>query len=66
MKVDSTWVKVNIGQTNNQWTAIANTSYLLKDYSHQLSTTGKYRAVAEFTVTGEVAETFTLYFEATY
>lgn len=65
-KVGSTWVKVSIGQTNNQWTATANTSYLLKDYSHQLSTTGQYRAVTVFTVSGTQSETFTLYSEATY
>lgn len=65
-QVGSSWVRVSNGQTNNQWSATAYTTYLVKDYSCQLSSTGKYRAVAEFTVTGTVAETFTLYFEATY
>ena len=65
-QVGSSWVRASNGQTNNQWSATAYTKYLVKDYSCQLSTTGKYRAVAEFTVTGQVAETFTLYFEATY
>jgi len=38
----------------------------IKDYSRQLSTAGKYRAVTEFTVSGSQSETFTLYSEATY
>lgn len=65
-QVGSSWVRVSIGQTNNQWTATANTNYLIKDYSRQLSTAGKYRAVTEFTVSGSQSETFTLYSEATY
>ena len=65
-QVGSSWVRVSIGQTNNQWTATANTNYLIKDYSHQLSTAGKYRAVTDFTVSGSQSETFTLYSDATY
>ena len=65
-KMGSAWVRVSIGQPNNQWTAMANTNYLIKDYSHQLSTAGKYRAVTVFTVSGAQSETFTLYSEATY
>ena len=65
-QVGSSWVRVSIGQTNNQWTATANTNFLIKDYSRQLSTAGKYRAVTEFTVSGSQSETFTLYSEATY
>lgn len=64
--IGSTWVRVNIGQVNNQWTASTTTRYLAKDYSHQLTTTGSYRAVAVFTVSGSTSETFTLYCEATY
>lgn len=65
-KIGSTWVRVNNGQTNNQWTASTTAKYLVKDYSYQLSITGTYRAVAVFTVSGAETETFTLYFEDTY
>ena len=64
--VGSTWVRVSIGQTNNQWTASTTESYLIKAYSKQLSSTGTYRAVAVFTVSGTQSETFTLYSEDTY
>lgn len=64
--VGSTWVRVSIGQVNNQWTASTTARYLAKNYSHQLTTAGSYRAVAVFTVSGSTSETFTLYCEATY
>lgn len=65
-QIGSTWVRVNNGQTNNQWTASTTARYLAKDYSCQLSITGTYRAVAVFTVSGSETETFTLYFEDIY
>ena len=64
--VGSTWVRVSIGQTNNQWTASTTSTHLIKAYSKQLSSTGTYRAVAVFTVSGAQSETFTLYSEDTY
>lgn len=65
-KVGSSWVRVSNGQVNNQWTASTTARYLVKDYSCQLSTTGTYRAVAVFTVSGTQSETFTLYSEDIY
>lgn len=65
-QVGSSWVRVNNGQTNNQWTASTTNSYLVKAYSHQLNSTGTYRAVAIFTVSGTQSETFTLYSEDIY
>lgn len=65
-QVGASWVRVNNGQTNNQWTASTTNSYLVKAYSHQLNSTGTYRAVAVFTVSGTQSETFTLYSEDIY
>ena len=65
-KVGSSWMRVSNGQVNNQWTASTTAKYLVKDYSCQLSTTGTYRAVAVFTVSGTQSETFTLYSEDIY
>lgn len=64
--VGSTWVRVSIGQTNNQWSETVSTRYIAKNYSYQLSIKGQYRAVTVFTVTATETETFTLYCEATY
>lgn len=65
-QVGTRWVRVSNGQTNNQWSATASANYLIRTYTHQLSTTGTYRAVATFTVSGSQSETFTLYSQATY
>lgn len=64
--VGSSWVRVSIGQTNNQWTESTTARYLAEDYSHQLTTRGTYRAVVEFTVSGTQTETITLYSQDTF
>lgn len=64
--VGSSWVRVSNGMTGNQWTESVNARYLIRDYSCQLYVAGIYRAVTQFTVSGTVSETFTLYQEATY
>ena len=46
------WVKVNNGQPNNEWVATPTTTDYDNDYTLQLTQTGTYRAVAEFTFNG--------------
>ncbi len=59
-KVGSTWVVVDISEPNDQWVDTVFARTLLKTHTHQLSASGTYRAVAEFTVTAAQTETFTL------
>ena len=65
-KVGSTWVRVDIAETDNEWTY--NTRYLsvIKTYTHQLDSTGEYRAVTYFTVSASDTENFTLMSNYTY
>ncbi len=65
-KVGSTWTRVDIGTTNDVWEYTSTNSAVLKTYTAQLSSTGEYRAVAEFTLTGSTAEEITKTATATY
>lgn len=46
------WTRVDIGQTNNEWTDTASGSSFTKEHSVQLKDKGTYRAVVKFTVSG--------------
>lgn len=54
------WVRVNIGTTNNEWTYTYNGQAMRKMYSYKLSSSGQYRAVSLFTLTGDTTETLTV------
>jgi len=49
-KVGSSWVRVDIDATNDEWTYSTTSTRMVQNYSQQLSLTGEYRVVAECTV----------------
>lgn len=60
-KVGSSWVRVDIDSTDNEWVYSTTASYVRKNYTHTVTVRGEYRAVCEVTVKGTVEdETFTL------
>lgn len=60
-KVGSSWVRVDIGTTNNELLYRTTNSYLHKNYTHTLTSRGEYRAVCDVTVYGTAAnDVFTL------
>lgn len=60
-KVGSSWVRVDIGTTNNELLYRTTNSYVRKNYTHTFTERGEYRAVCEVTVYGTAEnETFTL------
>lgn len=66
-KVGSSWVRVDLGTTNDELLYSTTASYLSKNYTKTLTTKGEYRAVCEITVNGTVEdETFTLTNTYTY
>lgn len=65
-KVGSTWTRVNIGTTNNEWDYTTTSTTIVKTYTSQLSSTGEYRAVCEMTLTESTTETITQTATATY
>lgn len=58
-KVGSTWTRVDIGTVNDVWECDSTSTTVIKTYTAQLSSTGEYRAVAEFTLTGSTVEEVT-------
>lgn len=65
-KVGTTWTRVDLGTTNDVWEYTTANASLIKAYTAQLSSTGEYRAVAEFTLTGTTVEKVTKTATATY
>ena len=65
-KVGSTWTRVDISAVNDEWTLTTTNKNLNKLYSTPLSTSGEYRAVAEFKLTGTTVEYITRTSTATY
>ena len=60
-KVGTSWVRVDLGTTNDELLYSTTASYLSKNYTHSLTVKGEYRAVCDVTVEGTVEdETFTL------
>ena len=60
-KVGSSWVRVDIGTTNNELLYRTTNSYVRKNYTHTFTERGEYRAVCDVTVYGTAEnETFTL------
>lgn len=64
--VNGVWQRVDISSANDEWTAQVNTTYYIKTLTHQLTSTGTYRAVCTFTVTAGSVETVTCTSQATY
>lgn len=65
-KSGNAWIRVDIGTTNDVWEYTSTSSTFIKTYTAQLSSTGEYRAVAEFTLTGSTVEEVTKIATATY
>lgn len=65
-KVGSSWVRVDIGTTNDEWEYTSTSISFNKTYTKQLSSSGQYRAVAEFTFTAGSVEEVTKTATATY
>lgn len=65
-KVGGTWTRVDIGTVNDVWEYTTTNSSVTKTYSTQLSSTGNYRAVAVFTLSGTTVEEITKTATATY
>ncbi len=65
-KVGSTWTRVDIGTTGDVWEYSTTSRTFIKSYTHQLSSGGQYRAVAEFTFTATTVEEVTKTATATY
>lgn len=51
-KSGSSWTRVNIGTTGNQWSYSTASANLTTQFTHQLTSKGTYRAVCKFTYTG--------------
>lgn len=64
--VGGSWVRVNIGETNNAWQYTTTSQNFSKTYTAQLSSSGTYRAVAEFTLTASAVEHITSSSSARY
>lgn len=61
-KIGNTWVRVDLGTTNDEYIYNVSTKYLVKTHNATVSVSGTYRAVVEFTVYGTSEdETITLY-----
>lgn len=65
-KIGSSWVRVDIGTSNNEWEYTSTSISFNKTYTKQLSSHGQYRAVAEFTFTATTVEEVTKTATATY
>lgn len=64
--VGSSWERVNIGEPDNAWQYTTTSQVFNKTYSAQLSSTGTYRAVTEFTLTASTVEHITVTSAASY
>ncbi len=62
------WVKIDIGQTDNEWVDTIYVNMYSGSHSHQLESTGKYRVTTEYIIygSGGEADTVTKQSEATY
>lgn len=65
-KVNGSWSRVDIDQPNDQWVSTTTLRVFSATRTHQLTSTGTYRAVTTFVVTASSSETITVYSEATY
>ncbi len=63
-KVGSSWVRVDLGNENDEYTYSTTASRMVQSYDFTLTTPGTYRAVVVFTVYGtQEDETITLWNE---
>lgn len=62
----SAWTRVDIGTPGDVWEYSTTNKTFVKSYTHQLSSSGHYRAVAEFTFTANTVEEVTKTATATY
>lgn len=56
LKVGQSWVTIDNGQPNYQWTDSTTEAFFVKTYEYQLVARGTYRAVTIFTVTRGTSE----------
>ena len=64
--INGSWARVDIDQPNDQWVNTSTLRVFSTTITHQLPSTGTYRAVTTFVVTASSSETITVYSEATY
>ena len=62
------WIRVDIGQTNNEWVDTVYNYYYSGSHSHQLEKTGTYRVTVEYVIygSGGSADTITKQIEKNY
>lgn len=62
------WIRVDIGQTDDEWVDTIYTNVYSGTHSHQLEKTGKYRVTVEYVIygSGGAADTITREIEETY
>lgn len=62
------WTRVDIGQTDDEWTDVTYDNVYSDTHSHQLEKTGKYRVTVEYVIygSGGAADTITREIEETY
>lgn len=65
-QISGKWYRVYLGNLETEWNYTTTSSTIYQTYTAQLSTTGTYRAVSEFTVIGTTVETFTKTSQCTY
>jgi hypothetical protein len=58
-KIGNSWVRVELGTTNNVWDYTTTKTVLNLSYSKQLPANGEYRVSGVFTITGSSVETVT-------
>lgn len=65
-KVNGVWTKVDIPPAGDMWSSTFLTRNFNHTYTHQLTSRGEYRAVAELTLVAGTTESVTLTATATY
>ena len=65
-KVANIWTRVSVNSSYSGWEYTTTSTSVTKTYSAQLSSTGEYRAVTVFTLTGTTVEEVTQMSTATY
>lgn len=65
-KAGTSWVRIDITPTNDQWVDTVSSNIFSKSRTQQLNEAGDYRLTSIFTVEAATTETITLTKEATY
>lgn len=59
IKVNTTWLRIDLGTTDNTWTDTVYSNYMSVSHTKQVRATGEYRAVTVFTVVADTTEVIT-------